>query len=201
MATKSRCAKRHESLALSLQRRHSLISLKPRSRTDVEVHPVLGDLVVGHLLEEHPWPLPVRILDRRPGIPLIGRHPYALEKVVPGFQWVSAFWYGDTRRTGVDIAQRIAPERRQGSWITGIKRDLKVVAHSLIMAASLQRVGELRGCDGAGGTTATVNQDPPTLPRVRSIVGLRCQLGQAPHRPASAVRATLSADANASFHA
>jgi hypothetical protein len=135
VATKPRSAKHDESLAFSLQRRHPLIPLKPGSRTDIEVYPILRDLVLRHLLEEDPRPLPVRILKGRPSIPLIDRHPHTLEEVVPLGQRVSAVGQGDTRRSRVDVAQRIAPERRQGSWIMGIERDLKLAAHSLRMAA------------------------------------------------------------------
>ena len=82
---------------------------------------VLAGLVIGHLLKEQSGPLPVGILDRRTGVPLFGWYADLLEELVPD---------------RVDIAQHVAPERRQGSRITGVKGDLYVSAHDLIIAAA-----------------------------------------------------------------
>ena len=43
-------------LALRLQRGHPLVALEPGGGADVEVHPVLRRLALGHLLEEQPRP-------------------------------------------------------------------------------------------------------------------------------------------------
>src|ERR1035438_9512695 len=74
VATYPRRAQRDEPAALDLQRRHPLLSLQSGSRTDVEVDPVLGDLVLRHLLEEQPWAVPVRVLDGRSRVALLRRY-------------------------------------------------------------------------------------------------------------------------------
>src|SRR5450755_3728534 len=131
VATYPRRAQRDEPAALDLQRRHPLLSLQSGSRTDVKVDAVLGDLVLRHLLEEQPWAVPVRVLDGRSRVALLPRYVDPREEVVPRGQRVGALGQVDPGRPGVDIAQYVAPERRQRPRVVGVEGDLDVAAHQV----------------------------------------------------------------------
>ena len=103
---------------------------------------ILGDLALGNLLEEEAWPPSIGILDRRSCVALIFRNPNSGQELLPGGQRVSVLRQGDTRRSRVDVAEHISPERRQGSWISAIEGDLKMTAHvGIVPEASLEAHG------------------------------------------------------------
>ena len=129
VATYPRRPQCDEPVTLGLQRRHPLVSLQPGSRTDIEMDAVLARLVLRHLLEEQAWTAAVRVLDGRPRVALLRRHAYPGEEVVPRGQRVGTLGQVGSRRAGVDVAQRVAPEGRQCPRVAGVEGDLDLAAH------------------------------------------------------------------------
>ena len=80
--------------------------------------PVLGDLVLRHLLEEQPRTTALGVLDGRPGVALLLRHTDPREEVVPRSQRIGVLGEVDPGRPGVDVAQDV-----------GVESDLEVAAH------------------------------------------------------------------------
>lgn len=120
-ATYPRRSQCDEPVTLDLQRRHPLLALQAGSRANVEVDAILGDLVLRHLLEEQPWAVAVRILDRRSCIALLLRYADPREEVVPRGQRVGVLGEVEPGRAGVDVAQYVAPEGRQRPRVVGIE--------------------------------------------------------------------------------
>lgn len=83
MAPDPGTAQRDEPVTFGLERDHSFLPLESRRHPDIEMDAVLGGLVLGDLLEEHTWAVPVRILDGRPRIALLFGNADPGEKVVP----------------------------------------------------------------------------------------------------------------------
>jgi hypothetical protein len=122
-------SQRDKPLAVGFEGCHPFVTLQPRSGTYVEMHSVFGNLVFWNLLKEDPRPVPVRVLDCRSRVALFFRHADPVEEVVPRGQRIGTLWQLDSRRAGVYVAKRIAPERRQRARVVGVERDLYLTAH------------------------------------------------------------------------
>jgi hypothetical protein len=82
------------------------------------VDAVFDKLPLRHLLEEQPWAVPVRILDRRSCVALLLRYADPGEEVVPRGQRVGVLGQVDSWRAGVHITQCVAQkdDSARGSW-------------------------------------------------------------------------------------
>jgi len=74
------------------------------------VDAILGDFVLWYLLEEQPWAVPVRVLDRRSCVALLRRYADPREEVVPRGERIGVLRQFDSGWAGVDVAQYVAPE-------------------------------------------------------------------------------------------
>ncbi|GAB4085777.1 hypothetical protein GCM10028784_24070 [Myceligenerans cantabricum] len=90
---------------------------------------VLGDLVLGDLLEEDPRADSLGVLQGGGAVAQLRRDVLALQEVVPGGERVVARRELDAGRPRVDVAERFPPEGRQAPWVVRVEGDLEILAH------------------------------------------------------------------------
>ena len=103
----------------------------------IEADAVLGHLAFGHLLKEEPRSVSVRVLDGD----LVLRPPSATP-VAPRTRPTRRA--GQRGLAGVDVAQHVAPERRQCSWAVSIEGDLNISAHRTLLLLVVSAVHDCR---------------------------------------------------------
>src|SRR5690606_22266213 len=82
-AAESGRPQRDEPLGFSLERCHPLVACQPGSRADIEMDAVLGDLTLGHLLEEQARARTDVVCDARPRLALLVRDAHPGQVVLP----------------------------------------------------------------------------------------------------------------------
>ena len=119
-----RGAEGDQSLGLGLEGRHPLVASKAGGGAKVEVHPVLGRLRLGHLLEEDARTSSGRVDHGGRRVPPVLGHADLAQEVAPQCDHVLPVARLPARRRLDDVAQGLGPEACQSGRVAGVDGDL-----------------------------------------------------------------------------